>query len=75
MWKCARITKYVRRVSIEVCDLPTYEGLPYLDSFLIDFEGKVYEPQCLLALDVALKATHARWWAAYKHIILEWSQC
>ena len=36
--KCARITKTMRRVDIEVCDLPTYEGLPNLESFLTKFK-------------------------------------
>ena len=60
MQKCAKITKSVRRVGIQVCDLPTYEGLPNLDMFLTEFEGKVLEPQRMLALDVALKATPTR---------------
>ena len=75
MWKCARITKSVRWVGIQVCDLPTYEGLSNLESFLIEFEEKVYKPQCQLAMDVALKATPARWWVVHKKTISEWSQC
>ena len=53
--------KSVQWVGTEVCDLPTYEGLPNLESFLTKFEEKQYEPQWLLALDVALKDTPARW--------------
>ena len=66
MQKCASITKYLRWVGTEVCDLPTYEGLPYLDTFLIEFEYKVLEPQHLLAMDVVLKATLAKWWIVHK---------
>ena len=75
MQKCARITKYVRRVSTLVYDLPTYEGLPNLDTFIIEFEEKVLEPQLLLALDITLKATPSRWWVAHKKSISEWPQC
>ena len=63
------------RVGIEVCDLPTYEGLPNLEYFLIKFDEKVTEPQCLLTLDFALKFTPSRWWVAHKQSILEWSEC
>ena len=66
MRKCARITKYVRQVGIEVCDIPTYEGLPNLESFFTKFEEKVSKPQRLLALDFAFKATPARWWVVHK---------
>ena len=57
MQKCTRIMKYLQQVGIEVCDITTYEGLPKLDTFLTYFEEKVLEPNLLLSLDVALKAT------------------
>ena len=59
----------MQRVSTKVCDLPTYEGLPNLESFLTEFEEKVTEPQRLLALDFTLKATPARWWVTHKQSI------
>ena len=46
-----------------------------LDTFLTEFEEKVLEPQRLLALDVALKATPTRLWVSHKQSISEWSQC
>ena len=67
--------KYLRWVGTKVCDLPTYEGLPNLYTFITEFEDKVLEPQCLLALTIALKATPTRWWVAHKQYISEWSQC
>ena len=67
--KCVRIMKSLRWVGTEVCDLPTYEGLPNLESFLTNFEEKVSEPQRLLSLDVALKDTIARWWVSHKQSI------
>ena len=75
MQKCTRITKLVRRVGTEVCDMPTYEYFPLLESFLIEFEEKVTKPQRLLAPEFALKATPAKWWVVNKQTISEWSQC
>ena len=60
MRKCARITKSLRWIGIEACDLPTYEGIPNLDIFLCEFKNKVPEQQRSLALDVTLKATPTR---------------
>ena len=45
MQKCARITQYLQSVGIEVCDLPNYEGLLNMETFLTEFEDKVLEPQ------------------------------
>ena len=56
-------------------ELPTYEGLPNLVTFLSEFEGRVIEPQRLFALDYVLKATPARWWGTHKQSISEWPQC
>ena len=63
----------VQQVGTELCDLPTYEGFPNLDTFLAEFEDKVLEPQCLLALDVALKSTSTRWWVSHNKSISDWS--
>ena len=73
--KCTRITTFVQWVGTKVCDIHSYEGLPNFESFLIYFEEKVSEPQRLLALDVALKATPTRWCVTYKQSILECPQC
>ena len=56
-------------VSIELCDLPTYEELPILEYFLTEFEEEVTEPQFLLALEFSLKVAPARWWVTHKHSI------
>ena len=66
MIRCARITRYVRRVGTDTSDLPIYEGLHNLASFLTKFEEKVTEHQRLPPLDFALKSTPARWWVAHK---------
>ena len=58
----------------ELCELPTYEGLPNLETFLNEFEGLVMESQHFFVLDHALKATIARWWGAHKKSITNWPQ-
>ena len=56
----------------ELRELPTYEGLPNLATFLTEFEGFVMESQRLSVLDHALKAMPARWWGAHKKSITDW---
>ena len=40
MQKCTKISKSVRRVGTQVCDLPAYELFPNLDTFLTEFKEK-----------------------------------
>ena len=75
MRRCARVTWSMRRMENELRELPTYEGLPNLVTFLIEFEGLVVESQCFFVLDQALRATLARWWGAHKKSITNWPQC
>jgi len=42
-------------------------------TFFLEFEDVVVEQQRLLALDVALRETPARWWVAHKISIQDWS--
>ena len=71
MRRCARVTRSMRRVENESREIPTYEGLPDLATFLNEFEELVIESQCLSALDHALKATPARWSGAHKKSITD----
>ena len=73
--KCGLITQSLRHVATETVKLPIYEGLPGLSEFFQVFEETVFEPQRILALDVALKATPAQWWATHKQTIQNWEQC
>ena len=52
--KCSLITRSLCRVTTEIVELPTYEGIPDLYEFLVEFEYKVLETQRLLELDEAL---------------------
>jgi len=52
-----------------------FDGESSVESFFMRFEELVVEPQILLALDVALRATPARWWTMHKVSINNWGQC
>ena len=55
--KCGLITQSLRHVATEMVELTTYEGIPRICELFQEFEKKVLEPQRILVLDVALKAT------------------
>jgi hypothetical protein len=73
--RCARLTKVVRWIGTEVSNLPTFDGLNNLETFLVEFERIVRVQQRMLTLDKALKATPSRWWGTHKKNIAEWVQC
>jgi hypothetical protein len=73
--RCARLTKAVHWIGIEVSNIPTFDDLNHLDTFLVEFERMVPLRQRMLALDEALKATPARWWGTHKKKNTEWVQC
>ena len=73
MRRCVRVTRFVQWVENELRELPTYEGLLNLVTFLTEFEGLVTESQCLSALDHVLKATPTRWWGVHKKSITYWT--
>ena len=75
MRRCTRVTGSMLRVENELHELPTYEGLPNLVTFLTEFEEILMESQCLSTLDNALKAMPSRWWGAHKKSITDWPQC
>lgn len=66
--RCACITRTLWWIRIEVCELPLFDGLGNVDTFFIEFEGLILEPQRLLALDVVLRATPTRWWTTWHKI-------
>jgi hypothetical protein len=73
--RCARLTREVHWIDTTVSNLPTFDGLNPLETFLSDFETSVPTQQRLLAMDEALKATPARWWGTHKRNITDWTQC
>jgi hypothetical protein len=73
--RCAILTKEVCWIGTEVSNLPTFDGLNNLETFLFEFGGIVPVQQRLLELDEALKSTLARWWGRHKKNIVGWVQC
>jgi hypothetical protein len=59
---------------MEVCDPPKYD-LTTIEYFIKEFELQIPDQQILLALDVMLKVTSARWWPVHKDKIEDWQQC
>jgi hypothetical protein len=73
--RCARIDRAVRWVGTEIREPPSFHGVNDLEEFLTKYEEEVLENQRLLSLDIALKATPARWWGVHKETIQDWYQC
>ena len=69
------MTREVHWIGTEVSNLPTFDGLNHLDTFLAEFERIVQVQQRMLALDEALKSTKYRWWGTHNKNITDWVQC
>lgn len=67
--------KSVCCITSEVCNLPSYDGLGDINTFINGYEKQVPENQRLLALDIALKSIPTRWWSAHKKHIGDWQEC
>ena len=55
--RCARITKTLHWIGTKLCELPMFDGEGSVETFFMKYEEMVVEPQRLLALDLALRAT------------------
>jgi hypothetical protein len=73
--RCARLTREVHWIGTTVSNLPTFDGMNPLETFLLDFEESVPIQHRLLAMDEALKSTPTRWWGAHKSNVTDWIQC
>jgi hypothetical protein len=60
---------------MEIREPPNFHGVNDIESLLAQYEDEVIENQRLLALNIALKATPARWWGTHKETIKDWYQC
>jgi len=72
--RCAYITKSLRWIRIEVCNVSSFDGSNNLEEFMSTYQVTVQEKDWLQALDVSLKATTVRSWATHKEHIENWSQ-
>jgi hypothetical protein len=59
---CDGLTREFRWIGTTVSNLPTFDGLNLLESFLSYFEASVKIQKRLLAMDEALKETPTIWW-------------
>ena len=73
--RCATITKELRWIGSEVSTVPTFDGLSDIQLFLKQYEEQIPLEKRLEVLDIALRATPARWWAAHKNTISSWPTC
>jgi hypothetical protein len=64
--RCERIDRIVRCVGTKRREPPNFHGLNDLEEFLKKYEEEVLENQMLLALDIVLTETPAKWWGAHK---------
>jgi hypothetical protein len=69
------ITRSLHWIGTKLCDPPKYDGLNNIEYLVNVFKLNIPKQQRLLALDVFLKATPARWWATHKERIEDWQQC
>jgi hypothetical protein len=75
----SRSAKWVCKLSkmgrYKIREPPSFHGVNDLEEFLTRYEYEVLPNQRLLALDIALKETPARWWGVHKETIRDWYQC
>jgi hypothetical protein len=69
------LTKEVHWSGTKVSNLPTFDALNNLATFLLEFEEIVQVQKRLLALDETLKAIPTRWLGTHKKNIADWVQC
>jgi hypothetical protein len=67
------MTRVVCWIGTKVSNIPTFDCLNHLETFLAKFEKIVPVQQRMLALDEALKSTPSIWWGEYKRNIAEWT--
>lgn len=69
------MTHSLHCVSSKEINLPTYDALNEVDTFLDAFDRKVPKKQRFHALDWVLRATPTRWWGTHKGIFDDWHEC
>ena len=67
-------TRAVHWIGSEVWEPPRFDGLRDVQGFIEEFEEQIPTKQRIKVLDIALKATPARWWATHKETIKPWEK-
>ena len=66
------MTKSLRWIGAKTNETPSFHGLTDIQDFLPQFEQQVPHEQSIIAMDLAVRATPARWWYAHKENIASW---
>ena len=66
------MTKSLRWIGAEIIDILSFHGLAHVNDFLQQFEQEIPQEQRMTTIDLAVKATPARWWHAHKEHIASW---
>ena len=66
------MSKSLRWIGAEITEIPTFHGLTDLQDFFIQFEQQIPHEERIAAMDLAVRATPARWWYAHKENIASW---
>ena len=63
------LTKSLRWIGTEIIDIPSFHGLADVNDFLQQFEQEIPHEQRMVVIELAVRATPARWWHAHKEHI------
>ena len=66
------MTKSLHWIGTESIDIPSFHGLADFNDFLQQFEQEIPQEQRMTTMDLAVKATPARWWHAHREHIASW---
>ena len=70
--RCTFISKSLRWIGTEIAETPSYHGLTDIQEFFEQFEQLIPHEKRIAAMDLAVRATPARWWYAHKENIASW---
>ena len=75
MLNCNMMIRSLRCISTKVRDLPTYDGLSEVDSFMNRFEIEVLEQQRFNSLKWVICVMPNRWWGTHQGSFEDWCEC
>ena len=69
------MTKSIRWIGTKIQTTPLFDGLSNVNEFLQKYEQEIPNNQRIEGMDLALRATPARWWQEHKANISSWEDC
>ena len=73
--RCLWVTRDFHCISLEVRDLPSFDGSGSIKDFVWAFEAEVSRGQRLWALKLAMHGTPVRWWETHEEVFQDWEEC